>query len=74
VGRRVGGAVVRNRVRRRLRELARRRLGRVAPGWDLVIAARAPAATATSAALGAELDRLLARAKVLAAGSEEGGV
>lgn len=81
VGKRVGGAVVRNRVKRRLREIARRRvLPRVAPGWDLVIIAWPPAATANSAALADELERLLGRAKVplreapakvLAPGSEE---
>lgn len=72
VGKRVGGAVARNRVKRRLREIARRQmLPRVAPGWDLVIIAWPPAAMADSAALAAELERLVARAKVLALGSEE---
>lgn len=70
VGKRVGDAVVRNRVRRRLRELMRTRLARVAPGWDLVVTARAPAATSTYAELDTDLDMLLARAKVLAPGSE----
>src|SRR5438093_8212498 len=38
VSRKVGGAVVRNRVRRRLREIFRS--VSVQPGWDLVIIAR----------------------------------
>jgi ribonuclease P protein component len=74
VGKRVGGAVVRNRVRRRLREAMRHRLPRIAPEWDLVVAARPSAAAADNASLAKELDALLARAKVLVAGSEETGV
>jgi ribonuclease P protein component len=74
VSKRVGGAVVRNRVKRRLRETVRRRLWALASGWDLVIIARPPAATATSAALAGELEHLLARSKVLASGSEESTV
>jgi ribonuclease P protein component len=70
IGKRVGHAVARNRVRRRLRELIRRRWAVVASGWDLVIVARPTAVTADSAALADELDKLLARAKVLAPGSE----
>ena len=38
VGKRLGGAVVRNRIRRWLREVARR--SPVAPGWDVVVIAR----------------------------------
>lgn len=70
VGKRVGGAVTRNLVKRRLREAMRRRLRLLAAGWDLVVVAR-PAAAATSAAqLADELDRLLSRAKVLASGNK----
>jgi ribonuclease P protein component len=39
VGRRVGGAVTRNRARRLLRE-GFRRLRREHPGWDIVVVAR----------------------------------
>lgn len=65
VGKRVGGAVVRNRVRRRLREIMRRKLRSIQPGWDLVIIARPPAAAAPSAELARELGALLRRARVL---------
>lgn len=40
VGRRLGGAVVRNRIRRRLREALRQELFGVPPGTDVVIVAR----------------------------------
>jgi ribonuclease P protein component len=71
IGKRVGNAVTRNRVRRRLRELMRRRWRGIAPAWDLVIVARPPAARADAATLARELDTLLQRAKVLTPGSEE---
>lgn len=58
----VGGAVVRNRVRRRLRHLTRDRLGALPPGSDLVVRALPPAAEATYAELGEGLDRALKRA------------
>ena len=57
----LGGAVQRNRVRRRLRELVRARLEVIGPGWDLLLIARPAAGEATQAELGAALDALLAR-------------
>ncbi|HEU4808584.1 MAG TPA: ribonuclease P protein component, partial [Homoserinimonas sp.] len=60
----VGGAVERNRVRRRLRELVRTRHGGMGAGWDLLVITRPGAATATFAELGAALDTLLVRAGV----------
>lgn len=42
VSRRVGNAVVRNRVKRQLREVVRRHLGELPQGWDIVLVARAP--------------------------------
>ena len=40
VGKKLGKAVVRNRVRRRLREIYRCNEQRFAPGWDIVVVAR----------------------------------
>lgn len=58
----VGNAVVRNRVRRRLRHLMRERLHRLPQGALLVVRANRAAAEASSAVLGADLDRALERA------------
>jgi ribonuclease P protein component len=65
VSRTVGPAVVRNRVRRRLRHLVADRLGLLPPGGRLVVRALPPAANATYAELGAALDEALDRARQL---------
>ena len=44
---RVGGAVIRNRVRRRLREICRLHRAMLAPGWLVVVVAKPAAAEAT---------------------------
>ncbi len=62
VSRSVGGAVVRNRVKRRLRALTAARLDRLPPGSRLVVRALPPAANASSPDLAAALDRALDRA------------
>ena len=67
--RRVGGAVVRNRVRRRLREIVRRHQHALASGLWLVVVARPAAARANSAVLEEEWLRLAKRAEVMRASS-----
>jgi ribonuclease P protein component len=64
VSRRVGGAVVRNQVKRRLREIVRKRLSHVAPGWDIVITARASAAEAEYGALEEDMREIFSRARL----------
>lgn len=61
VSKAVGNAVVRNRVRRRLRHLVAARLDRLPAGSILVVRALPPAAGADSARLGRELDAALER-------------
>lgn len=64
---RVGKAVVRNTVKRRLREAIRGRLPALAGGYDVVLIAHAPAAQASYQELAAETESLLKRAGILAA-------
>ena len=63
--RRVGGAVARNRVRRRLREIVRRNQHALKGGIWFVVIARRSAAQTRSAALEAEWLRLARRAGIL---------
>ena len=58
----LGGAVRRNRIRRRLREILRLYRQEIAPGWDIVIHPRSSAANADFSALTQELLKLLPRA------------
>jgi ribonuclease P protein component len=62
VSSRVGNAVVRNRVRRRLREALRASRDRVPSGQDVLVVARPPSAEATWEELCSALDTLLNRA------------
>ncbi|HVL86195.1 MAG TPA: ribonuclease P protein component [Pseudonocardia sp.] len=59
VSRAVGNSVVRHRVTRRLRHLVAARLGALPPGSRLVVRALPPAAAASSAELGDDLDGAL---------------
>ena len=55
----LGGAVVRNRMRRRMREIVRCHRQEIPAGWDMVIHPKSSVARAEFAALTAELLRLL---------------
>ena len=65
--RRVGNAVIRNRVKRRLREVIRS--SQVKPGWDILVMGRTPAGMADFHQLRDALQNLLQRADLLDAGS-----
>jgi ribonuclease P protein component len=65
VSNRIGGAVVRNRIKRRLREAIRLRMDQIKPGWDLVFIARQPIRRADYQQMDAACARLLRRAHLL---------
>ena len=69
VSRRVGKAVVRNRVKRLFREILR--LAPLLPGWDIIFIARPLAASADYAGLEKSVKGLLSRARLLMEKYEE---
>ncbi len=64
-GRKIGGAVIRNRLRRRLREVLRALAPSFQPGWDVLIIARPALVKATHEELTEAVARLLRRGGVL---------
>jgi ribonuclease P protein component len=64
-GRRLGGAVARNRVRRRLREALRSMMKDYQPGWDVLIIARPAIVESDHDTLVSALHRTLARGGVI---------
>ena len=62
VSRRVGKAVLRNRLKRRMREILRLRSTGVAAGWDIVFIARQPMARADYHEIERAVERLLRQA------------
>ncbi|MFC7495558.1 MULTISPECIES: ribonuclease P protein component [unclassified Nocardioides] len=64
VSKAVGNAVVRNRVKRRLRHQAREHIASLPGSAVLVVRALPAAATASAAELGADLGRCLSRVEV----------
>ncbi len=65
VGRKLGHAVVRNRVRRRLREIYRLHEAEFSPGWDIVVVARSRAIGADFGVLTETYLRLAGKAGIL---------
>ena len=72
VSKRVGKAVVRNRVKRLLREILR--TTPVKPGWDMVFIARRGIANTRYAELKKSVESLLSRAQLLMRDYEETGL
>jgi ribonuclease P protein component len=72
VSRRVGKAVIRNRVKRKLREIMRQT--QVTPGWDIILVARVPAGVARFVKLNQSVRKLLVRAGLLMGENEGFGV
>ena len=64
-GRKLGGAVIRNRLRRRLREALRALAPSFQPGWDVLIIARPALVNATHEELTEAVARLLRQGGVL---------
>ena len=67
VSRRIGGAVERNRARRRMSEAVRLMWDMVAPGWDMVWVARPGINEAEFSELQSACARLIRRARLLRA-------
>ena len=65
VSRYVGGAVKRNRVKRRMREAVRSRFEQIAPGYDLVFVARNPIRSVPSVDIQRSVTKLLGRMGLL---------
>lgn len=67
VGRRIGKAVERNRIKRRMRESVRIRLKRreIATGWDVVLIARLPIRDASFHQVDEAIGLVLRRARML---------
>ena len=71
VGKKLGGAVGRNRSKRRFRELARLSLPRLPAGLDLLIVPKPESVTESAQHLRECWQALLARAKLLALGNTQ---
>jgi ribonuclease P protein component len=69
-GKRLGGAVIRNRVRRRIREALRVMAPAFQPGWDVLIIARPAIVEADHDALVGALRRVLRSGGVLGGQAE----
>jgi len=64
-GKRLGKAVQRNRIKRRLREVVRPLLPVITPGWDMILIARQPITKASFDEIQRAVHILLRRAHLL---------
>ncbi|HCB48346.1 MAG: hypothetical protein AMJ56_09635 [Anaerolineae bacterium SG8_19] len=62
--RHIGKATVRNRVKRLLREVVRKKIDAIQPGWDCLFVARNPAVEADYHEIESAVTQLLCRANV----------
>ncbi len=65
VSKRIGKAVQRNKVKRRMREIVRLKLDDIETGWDVVFIAREPIKSATYAQIERNMHSLLAKMDLL---------
>jgi len=72
ISKRVGKAVVRNRVKRLLREILR--VTKLQPGWDIIFIARPAANSADYATLEKSVEHLLSQAGLLLRENEKVGI
>lgn len=70
ISRKTGKAVVRNKLRRRLKEIMREFEGRLDPQWDLVIVSKPSSASLTYSHLKKRVTKLLQKLGVLASSAE----
>ena len=71
VGRRIGGAVKRNKIKRRLRAVLTKVRHRIDSGWDIILIARAPILEAKFATIETAVLDLLHRAALVSENATE---
>ncbi len=71
VGKKVGNAVARNKIKRRLRAIMQSQAKRVSPGFDVVIGAKQKSVTASYRELEDDLGRVLKKSGLVACARSE---